>query len=47
MKERIPWSVRIPVAIEAAVNAVLANGGKNGRRPELWTGRQHTAIAAV
>ena len=36
-----------PGRIEAAVNAVLANGGKNGRRPELWDGQAAQRIAAV
>ena len=36
-----------PDRIEAAVNAVLANGGKNGRRPELWDGQAAQRIAAV
>ena len=36
-----------PDRIEAAVDAVLATGGKKGRRPELWDGHAAERIAAV
>ena len=36
-----------PERILAAVEETLANGGKRGRRPELWDGRAAERIAAV
>ncbi len=36
-----------PGRIEAAVDAVLATGGKKGRRPELWDGQAAERMAAV
>jgi UDP-N-acetylglucosamine 2-epimerase (non-hydrolysing) len=35
-----------PAALRAAVDAVLAGGGKRGRLPELWDGRAAGRIAA-
>jgi UDP-N-acetylglucosamine 2-epimerase (non-hydrolysing) len=36
-----------PARIAAAVDAILAGGGKRGRRPELWDGKAAERIAAV
>lgn len=36
-----------PGRIEAAVDAVLATGGKKGKRPELWDGKAAGRMAAV
>jgi UDP-N-acetylglucosamine 2-epimerase (non-hydrolysing) len=38
---------RDPARIESEVDAILATGGKSGRRPELWDGNASARIRDV